>query len=453
MQTYELLVRNRSIVPNSQDMTLVRTSIGIDQVHVLFDSEEWLDFPILATFSQGDDTLTVPLDVHSISDVEGYVAEATVTVPFEVVDMTGGIRVTFQGTSSDGRHIITARSAPMSVEEAGDVEIGEPPEGSPVVEQWLTAYANALQAVEDANAALDELRQRIQDIAAEDIGFIVEGLATIDDIPTKVSELENDSGFIDSVPIATTSSAGAVKPDGTTITVDQDGTIHGASDYELPVATTSSIGGVKPDGTTISVGRDGTIAAIGSNVPIATTSVPGKVMPDGTTITVDQDGTIHGVASMDIDTMRFGYVGNSSYTSYAAIIGDDSDRSYTFPNCTYVPSSAFYYYGSIEAADFPHASGIGSSAFYNCTTLSEISLPVCTYIGMSAFYRCTKLMSVDLTGVSSVPALFNYYAFYGTPIYSSVNGTYGSIYVPTSLYSAFRSASQWSYFSSRMVSV
>jgi hypothetical protein len=47
-------------------------------------------------------------------------------------------------------------------------------------------------------------------------------------IPTKVSELENDSGYLTSVPNATTSDAGIVKPDGTTILVDQDGTIHGA---------------------------------------------------------------------------------------------------------------------------------------------------------------------------------------------------------------------------------
>jgi len=50
--------------------------------------------------------------------------------------------------------------------------------------------------------------------------------------------------------IATTESAGIVKPDGTSITVDADGTIHsvgggGGGSYELPVATDDTLGGVK----------------------------------------------------------------------------------------------------------------------------------------------------------------------------------------------------------------
>ena len=52
MQTYELLVKERSVRPNSKDMTLVRTSIGIDQVHILFDNAEWLGFPITCTFAR-----------------------------------------------------------------------------------------------------------------------------------------------------------------------------------------------------------------------------------------------------------------------------------------------------------------------------------------------------------------------------------------------------------------
>lgn len=44
---------------------------------------------------------------------------------------------------------------------------------------------------------------------------------------------------------ATTSAAGLVKPDGTTVTVDADGTIHGASTYELPTASASVKGGIK----------------------------------------------------------------------------------------------------------------------------------------------------------------------------------------------------------------
>lgn len=69
---------------------------------------------------------------------------------------------------------------------------------------------------------------------------------------------------VEEVPIATTSTAGIVKPDGTTITVDADGTIH-ATEYELQAATTSTLGGVKVDGTTIQVSDDGTISAVGGS--------------------------------------------------------------------------------------------------------------------------------------------------------------------------------------------
>lgn len=50
----------------------------------------------------------------------------------------------------------------------------------------------------------------------------ISGLPTV---PTKTSQLQNDSGFITDVPVATASVAGKVKPDGTTITAAADGTI------------------------------------------------------------------------------------------------------------------------------------------------------------------------------------------------------------------------------------
>lgn len=93
--------------------------------------------------------------------------------------------------------------------------------------------------------------------------------------------------------VATSEILGLVKPDGETITVDQDGTIRGAQTYRLPAATTASLGGVKPDGETITVDSDGTIHGANTyTLPVATTSELGGVMPDGTSIAVEEDGTI-----------------------------------------------------------------------------------------------------------------------------------------------------------------
>ena len=76
-----------------------------------------------------------------------------------------------------------------------------------------------------------------------------------------VSELQKQVNEIPIIGTATTDKAGIIKPDGNTITVDEDGIIHGANTYELPAATTDTLGGVKPDGNTITVDEDGTIRA------------------------------------------------------------------------------------------------------------------------------------------------------------------------------------------------
>ena len=62
------------------------------------------------------------------------------------------------------------------------------------------------------------------------------------------------------LPIATEETLGGIKPDGTTITIDEDGTIHGANTYILPTASINTLGGVKVDGDTIKI-NDGVISA------------------------------------------------------------------------------------------------------------------------------------------------------------------------------------------------
>ena len=62
------------------------------------------------------------------------------------------------------------------------------------------------------------------------------------------------------LPVATEETLGGIKPDGTTITIDEDGTIHGANTYELPVASDTVLGGVKIDNDTIK-SNNGVISA------------------------------------------------------------------------------------------------------------------------------------------------------------------------------------------------
>lgn len=266
----------------------------------------------------------------------------------------------------------------------------------------------------------------------------------------------------------------------------------------VDIADLYNVGVVKPDGDTITIDADGTIHGT-DVVPVATESVPGKVMPDGDTITIDVDGTIHGHGKNGFEGLvgRYGYVGNSGYDKSAYILGDESDGAYTFPmvsiiganvyrsctslvsvefpNCTNIGAYAFHSCNNLEMAAFPKCSFIGSYAFSYCTKLSEAIFPSCRTVGYEAFWNCSmltgislpmvssisgyafescvRLTTLDLTGVTFVPSLattaFNY-----TPLstYTTVTGAYGSIVVPSSLYSRFVSATGWSLFSRRMVS-
>ena len=86
------------------------------------------------------------------------------------------------------------------------------------------------------------------------------------------------------LPIATEETLGGIKPDGTTITIDEDGTIHGANTYELPVASDTVLGGVKIDNDTIK-SNNGVISAdvignwsAGVNYPVGYFVVYGEGM-------------------------------------------------------------------------------------------------------------------------------------------------------------------------------
>ena len=103
----------------------------------------------------------------------------------------------------------------------------------------------------------------------------------------ELSEVENK------IPAEYVKSA-AVADNKLTLT-KQDNTVvefeGGGGSYTLPVASTTTLGGVKPDETTTTVDEDGTIHAH-DTTPVATTTTVGSVKPDGTTITIDSNGVI-----------------------------------------------------------------------------------------------------------------------------------------------------------------
>lgn len=144
-----------------------------------------------------------------------------------------------------------------------------------------------------------------------------------------------------------------------------------------------------------------------------------------------------------IELGSFAY-SNCSNLSIASFDSISKIKPYTFQRCY-----------ELTNISFPSCVSIMSGAFSYCWKLSVASFPVVRTIYPSAFAYCMSLLSLYLLG-SSVPTLSNINAFTATPISNyttSTGGVYGSIFVPSSLYSSYLTATNWSVYSSRFVSV
>lgn len=119
-----------------------------------------------------------------------------------------------------------------------------------------------------------------------------------------------------------------------------------------------------------------------------------------------------------------------------------------FPTCTDISSYAFRSCGLISI-NLPECSNIGSNAFLNCK-IAEIVLPKCKTLGSYAFQSCKSLASVYLTS-SSVVSISTTDVFQSTPLSnSSYLGYFGSIFVPESLVSEYKSHNIWKLYSDRI---
>ena len=112
------------------------------------------------------------------------------------------------------------------------------------------------------------------------------------------------------------------------------------------------------------------------------------------------------------------------------------------PVCSFIDDGAFTSCYSLSQVSLPVCSFIGNYVFQYCSSLTQIGLPVCSYIGYSAFANCSLLNTITL-GWSSVCDILESLVFNKTGITSST----GSIFVPSSLVSVYKSTTHWSYFS------
>lgn len=129
--------------------------------------------------------------------------------------------------------------------------------------------------------------------------------------------------------------------------------------------------------------------------------------------------------------------------------------SISLPVCTNIEYQAFIYCSNLVSIFTPACIEISTFAFAHCRNLTIASFPSCSVIHDYAFYKCSRLSGLYLTG-SVVVSLAHSGAFSSTPIagYTTyTDGQYGSIYIPSSLYSQYISTLHWSYFSERFVSI
>lgn len=128
-----------------------------------------------------------------------------------------------------------------------------------------------------------------------------------------------------------------------------------------------------------------------------------------------------------------------------------------------VPKLKYISYGSSNVAPFNGCSALTSLDFPELITVQGNYLGVLANISTISFGNLEdmirmsgykNLYSVYLNASYVIPMTAGVYnVFFGTPIYSSVSGVWGSIYVYASLYEEYKTATNWAQISSRFVSM
>lgn len=181
--------------------------------------------------------------------------------------------------------------------------------------------------------------------------------------------------------------------------------------------------------------------------------------------------------------MKRVYLGNTELTTIATVTnggggGDDTQKwvdyfngtltEFTVPEgVTKIKESAFKEYAALTSVTIPNSvTSIGNSAFYKCSSLTGVTLPDSLIrIDGLAFEYCSGLTSV------TIPANVTYissYAFANCPNLTSITvkattppklgtdaipTTIQTIYVPKSSVDAYKFASGWSKYASKIQAI
>jgi hypothetical protein len=115
-------------------------------------------------------------------------------------------------------------------------------------------------------------------------------------------------------------------------------------------------------------------------------------------------------------------------------------------NVTEIGVAAFQHCTGLISITIPNSvTSIGERAFESCTSLTSITIPASvTSIGNRAFIDCTSLTSV--TCLPTTPPTLGYYAFLNTHANLAIK-------VPSASVDAYKSATNWSNYASRIFAI
>lgn len=150
---------------------------------------------------------------------------------------------------------------------------------------------------------------------------------SISDISTKVTTLEGNSHTHDNKAVIDLFTASDNKLLWNGVAV--------GSDYELPIATSSVLGGVKPDGTTITVDSDGTIhgASQGLDFDALSTAMTTGTL-SGISITADSENSrfnfeVTGIPTIAIDSEGYWTINGERGTNPTKAQGEKGNDGYS----------------------------------------------------------------------------------------------------------------------------
>lgn len=165
--------------------------------------------------------------------------------------------------------------------------------------------------------------------------------------------------------------------------------------------------------------------------------------------TLPEAGSGGGGGNEDFDAFIAGTLtdinsGATKIASYAFYLRTELESAY-FPNAESIAMYAFNGCSALRSATFEKATSVSTYAFRVCPALERVDFWNMTNIGNNVFLTDAALTAVIIR-TNKVCTLTNKNAFGESGI---ANGT-GFIYVPASLVDSYRSASNWSTYSSQI---